>query len=180
MIPLSTNDIESELSYAYLHAVAAKAGMSCSIAGRHEDNRGVDALLKAYGPFTKGAYLTSVQIDVQLKATFQDHAETPSHRSYPLDGINRYNQLRNARTAVPLILVVLFLPRESADWLSCTPESLALKRCAYWVSLRNASDSNNSSSVTVSLPKANLLTPENLWALADRLSLRDIPSYLPP
>jgi hypothetical protein len=29
MRPLTHNDIESELSYAYLHAVAAHAGASC-------------------------------------------------------------------------------------------------------------------------------------------------------
>lgn len=36
-------NIESELSYAYLHAVAAKAGMSCKQGDRHDDGAGVDA-----------------------------------------------------------------------------------------------------------------------------------------
>jgi hypothetical protein len=30
---LSMNEIEAELSYAYLHAVAARAGFACEIAG---------------------------------------------------------------------------------------------------------------------------------------------------
>ena len=33
-------EIESELSYAYLHAVAARAGMSCEVSGRHTDKDG--------------------------------------------------------------------------------------------------------------------------------------------
>lgn len=47
MNPLSNNDIENELSYAYLHAVAARSGIGCSLATRHEDNRGIDARLNA-------------------------------------------------------------------------------------------------------------------------------------
>ena len=30
MALLSSNDVECEISYAYLHAVAAKSGMNCS------------------------------------------------------------------------------------------------------------------------------------------------------
>ena len=36
-------NIESELSYAYLHAVASRAAMSCRDGNRHEDNNGIDA-----------------------------------------------------------------------------------------------------------------------------------------
>ena len=43
MQPLSTQDIESELSYAYIHAVAAFAGMNCVCANRVEDGNGIDA-----------------------------------------------------------------------------------------------------------------------------------------
>ena len=69
MQALSTPNIESELSYAYLHAVASKAGMACSQGSRHEDNNGIDASLTAWGPFADGGYLTEVNIKVQLKAT---------------------------------------------------------------------------------------------------------------
>lgn len=41
MKPLTSENIESELSYAYLHAVASHAGASCEATGRHEDNCGV-------------------------------------------------------------------------------------------------------------------------------------------
>ena len=40
MQPLSTQDIESELSYAYIHAVAAFAAMTCVGANRVEDGMG--------------------------------------------------------------------------------------------------------------------------------------------
>lgn len=71
MRALSPPNIESELSYAYLHAVASKAGMACSGGNRHEDNNGIDATLTAWGPFNNGGYLTEVDIKVQLKAHSQ-------------------------------------------------------------------------------------------------------------
>ena len=42
---LSNNNITAELSYAYLHAIAAKAGMSCKAGDRHDDGAGVDLSL---------------------------------------------------------------------------------------------------------------------------------------
>ena len=46
---LSQFNIESELSYAYLHAVASRAGFSCTHADRHLDSAGVDAQIQEDG-----------------------------------------------------------------------------------------------------------------------------------
>ena len=40
---LTEQNIEAELSYAYLHAVASRAGFSCEYRNRHLDGAGVDA-----------------------------------------------------------------------------------------------------------------------------------------
>jgi hypothetical protein len=50
-MPLHDNDIKSELSYAYLHAVASRAGCECQVAGRHSDNQGIDAVVIGSGDF---------------------------------------------------------------------------------------------------------------------------------
>jgi hypothetical protein len=68
MRPLSANNVESELSYAYLHAVASAAGAACSVTTRHEDNSGVDAKIVGWGPFPNGGYRHEVNLKVQLKA----------------------------------------------------------------------------------------------------------------
>jgi len=75
---LSPPNIESELSYAYLHAVASKAGMSCRDGNRHEDGAGIDALLTAWGPFPNESYLTEVSLNIQLKATVAEPLEDGS------------------------------------------------------------------------------------------------------
>ena len=40
---MTENDIMAELSYAYLHAVAARAGFGCSVESRIDDGASVDA-----------------------------------------------------------------------------------------------------------------------------------------
>ncbi len=66
---LATNDIESELSYAYLHAIAAKAGCECQVTLRHSDGQGVDARLFVDEDFGPGTLQSRFTVEVQLKAT---------------------------------------------------------------------------------------------------------------
>lgn len=180
MSPLSPPNIESELSYAYLHAVASKAGMACRQAGRHEDNNGIDAGITAWAPFENGGYLTEVDIKVQLKATVNVPADNGTHLSYFLRGVDRYDALRADTVEVTRILVVLFLPPDAANWLGQTENELAMRRCGYWVSLRGAGPATANTGSTVYLPKAQIFSPGTLGQLASRLSRRDFPLYQAP
>lgn len=177
MKALSPPNIESELSYAYLHAVASMAGMACSVGSRHEDNNGVDATLTAWGPFNGGGYLTEVDIKIQLKATIAKPVDDGSNLSYFLSGVNRYNDLRTPTVDVARILVVLFLPTDAQEWLSHSEDELALRKCAFWQSLRGAPATANGSGATIYLPKLQKFTPEGLTEIATRLSRRDFPLY---
>ncbi len=177
MRALAPPDVESELSYAYLHAVASHAGVACAVSGRHADNRGVDAHLTAWGPFEGGGFLTEVDVNVQLKATVKRPADDGEHLSFFLDEVSRYDDLRRETVSVPRILVVLFLPDDAQQWLHHSPEQLVLRRCAYWQSLRGAPATTNGSGVTVKLPKAQMFTPTSLRDLTARLSRYDFPKY---
>lgn len=176
---MQLTDIESELSYAYLHAVAAKAGMSCVVAGRHVDNNGCDALLNYFGK-TEHPYLTDVQLDIKLKATVSDTGNYPDHHTYFIQGKSRYDKLRVKAGRVDKFLVVLFLPKEPEKWLTCGPEKLILMKSAYWVNLYDAEPSSNETGQTVYLPKANLLTPEALIQLVNWSVTEKIPAYQKP
>lgn len=177
MRPLSTANVESELSYAYLHAVASHARCACKVAGRHEDNAGVDAQLVGWGPFPQGGYRTEVDLKVQLKATIAAPAEVGGHLAYSLRGIAQYDDLRSAAVATPRILVVLFMPPESAEWIECTDEALVLRRCAYWVSLRGAKASSNGTAQTVYIPRTQRFDGPGLLSLMSRLSHNEVPLY---
>jgi len=176
MRPLSSLNVESELSYAYLHAVASRAGMSCRDGNRHEDGNGIDAALTAWLPPAAGRLLTEVDLKVQLKATIADPEDDGGHLHYRLAKASRYNDLRCESVSAPRILVVLFLPRDDQDWIRHTSDQLVLKRCAFWVSLRGAPDITGDS-VKVKLPSAQRFAPDTLAGLVDRLSRLNIPRY---
>jgi hypothetical protein len=102
-------NIESELSYAYLHAIAARAGIICEYAGRHSDAAGVDAVLRVKGRLAPDSALTQFAVDVQLKATKKSPVEHAERYSHSLD-VKNYNELRTTDAGAPQLLVVLFLP----------------------------------------------------------------------
>lgn len=177
MQPLSLANVESELSYAYLHAIAAHAKCSCNVTNRHEDNTGVDARLVGWGPFPGGGYRTEIDIKVQLKATIAQPAIVDNCLSYSLKGISQYNDLKSETVATPRILVVLFLPSDHKDWVSHSEDALSLHRCAYWVSLRGAPDSSNTTSQTIYIPQDQKFDTAGLISLMTKLSKNDIPKY---
>lgn len=177
MSPLSLENIESELSYAYLHAIASKAGVACKVAGRHEDNAGVDASLVGWGPFPDGGWRHEVDLKIQLKATIKQPSTVEDSLSYSLSGIARYDDLRSEALATPRILVVLFLPEEAENWIIHTEDALSLRKCAFWVSLRGAKPSENKTAQTIYLPKTQRFDVDGLTSLMAALSRNEIPTY---
>ena len=170
---LSEQNIESELSYAYLHAVASRGGFSCTYSHRHLDNAGVDAIIHEDGrKLSAASELTSFEVHVQLKATYQTPTEVDGYFSFSLK-VKHYNKLRSTRVNSPRILVVLYLPTDQEDWLSHTEDCLVAKRCAYWVSLKGAPASENDDSQTVYIPKGQLLSTGSLNDLMTRFSRRE-------
>jgi len=178
-MPLTSENIESELSYAYLHAVASKAGLNCTVGNRHSDGNGTDATIE-YFDVIPGSYITDVSLRVQLKSTTKIVGEHNDHLSYFLKEIDHYDRMRINKGQPYRILVVLFLPKDSSEWLNCSPDQLILKKAAYWVCLYGAEDSDNKTGITVYLPKINLLTPESLITLAQEIGKGNIPMYRRP
>lgn len=175
-MPLTINDIESELSYAYLHAVTSKAGLNCKVENRHGDNYGIDAQIDYSAPVT-GTWRTDVSLRIQLKATIKRGMETETHIAYPFKGIEQYNRLRNNSGEPHRILVVLFLPDNAEEWLAISPAELLLKQAAYWVCLYGADATETTTSKTIYLPKANLLTPKSIITLCQEICRGNVPNY---
>jgi Domain of unknown function (DUF4365) len=173
---LTSQNIEAELSYAYLHAVASRAGVICERSSPSTDDVGVDAVLRVRGPLAEDSLLTSFTVDVQLKATVAQPVVLGGRYAFPLK-MKNYDELRSVATIAPHLLVVLFLPANPAEWLTHSQECLVACRCAYWLSLRGASPSGNETSQTVYIPTANFLSVENLRRLMTRFSKRETIDY---
>ncbi len=162
---LSENEIKEELSYAYLHAVAAAAGFS--VDRPHKDNDSVDAVVSARGKLDPDSKRESPRLEIQLKAT--EKIDSPSETfSFSLP-IKNYNDLRGRR-ALPRLLVVLALPNDRAQWLTHSVEGLVSRRCAYWCSLLGLPDTENVATQSVTVSCSNVLSPDTLRSLMVRVS----------
>lgn len=145
-----TNQKE-QFSLAYVLAVAAQAGMNHTTPV--VDNESVDTILMAKG--LVGCTYTQAQVKIQIKST-KNCRFSDNFLHYPLP-IKNYNDLRTP-SINPQLLVVVCIPESVGDWLKQNTRRLAMYRCAYWYSLKNMSDSSNTTSETVKIPKANLFT----------------------
>lgn len=152
-----------DLSIAYLTAISAINGYSVVKEGR--DNDGVDIKIKCKGKPDPNCKFRSATIDVQLKA---------SYGSVTIDGdgnirfvlpIGNYRSLIETDRATPIILVLLHMHKDPLLWLEHSGDYLKLTKCAYWLSLKGMPASDNATSITIFIPKENVLSPAKLKEL---------------
>ena len=175
---LNDNNRKAELSYAYLHAVAAAAGFSCTATDRHLDGCGVDAQLNISERLDPSAALTDFSLHIQLKATSTELHAVENRLSFSLD-VGQYDKLRRTTVFVPRFVVLMSLPNEAESWLTVTADQMISRRCARWTSLYGAPASDNKSSVTVRFPVERLLTPAALREIARRVAIGEDINYEP-
>lgn len=151
---LSQTDQMEALSFAYLRAIAARAGYATSVPDY--DRGGIDVYIHARGRMSK-------TLNVQLKATADLKSTGNGTYVFSLSR-NYYDSLRGA-TGSPGILVVLDMPSDKTLWLSVSCEGLLLRRRAYWLDLGGLPESSNAASVSVSIPEDNVFEVESLRQL---------------
>lgn len=148
-----------QFSFAYVRAVAAHA--DCAVTDNHyPDINSKDGTISADWGRRRP------KIDFQAKATSQDVLRDGAVR-FRLP-IGDYDNLRR-RDTVPHILIVLLMPKDEADWLNQTSEELAMRRCAYWMSLEGMSKSPNVSTVTVHVPVSQTFDSAQLRDMMNRV-----------
>lgn len=154
---LTVSDQKEQLSLAYVNALAARAGFATSVPVPDRDS--VDLHVQAGGPIRPA-------LDLQLKATAALQRSQAGGVSFQLQ-IKNYNDLR-IETRIPRLLVVLELPADESRWMTVTAEELALRRRAYWLSLRGFSERSGQQTVTVRIPERNLLDVDALRDLMEQ------------
>jgi hypothetical protein len=159
---------KQQLSVAYIHAVAARAGYACQVINVDDDS--VDVQLAARGWVHERAVFRSPKIDVQLKATAQPVLKD-DHLAFALP-LKNYNELRE-EALVPRLLVVLLLPEDDRHWLEQTEDQMISRHCGYWRTLLGQPATTNATSVTVHLPRRQQLTVVGLRTLMEKVSRRE-------
>lgn len=160
---MDLNAQKEKFSEAYVRAVASVSGLS--VVGKQDpDDDKVDLTLGRSGG--RGT-LRSPKLDLQLKCTADDKGDLDNVK-FELD-VETYNSHRQADYHLPRILVVVFVPEQPANWVNHSQDSLVLKRCGYWKSLKGEPAITNVRSITLSIPRWQVFSPEGLNAIMDRI-----------
>jgi len=72
----------------------------------------------------------------------------------------------------------MLLPADHDQWLEVSQDQLIARRCAYWLGLHEAPTSTNETNQTVYIPKINVLTPDSLRQIAEKLACQEGLTYV--
>ena len=165
-MPLPENDRKEELSYAYIHTLAARAGFSCD--RPKKDRQSMDIQVNSEGTVCDDFEFHETHLGLQLKATA---CEMPAGDtfSFPLP-IKNYNDLRR-KQVIPRLLVLFIMPLDATQWLEHeVEEHLLARRCAYYLNLYGEPAVENETTKTVHVPRANVLTIAALTEFMEQAS----------
>lgn len=159
---MDLNEQKQQFSFAFLRAVSAVAGLAISRSDTDDDS--IDATLAVRGG---AGTIKSPKLDLQLKCTAMSPPAGDAF-NFVLKRKN-YDDLIATDVMVPRILVVVIVPDNLNEWLSCGPNELVLRHCAYWYSLRGMAPTENTASMTLSIPVAQIFDAAQLSHVFERL-----------
>lgn len=160
---LPDSHVKEYLHRAYVSAVVAQAGYTCEFSTA---DYGVDACISRVrelpgGKFTKDG----VHLNVQLKAT-QNYRQNALEIRYDLDA-DAHNRLVHHDSGA-IVLLLFCMPPMPSDHFDLTEHHLELRHCCYWHP-RPTSLTSNTSSVTITIPRSRLFTPDACRELMDQV-----------
>ena len=158
---------KEDISISYISALCASAGISYDV--QQHDDDSTDAIIKRRIVFDDGSFYDA-QMRIQLKCTssVSQYTNQPEVISYKLK-VKNYNDLCTPST-MPIILGLLVLPEDETEWVSWSKEELLIKGCMYWNSFLGCVKSDNQSTVTVQIPKCNLINQDSLNFLLEKIA----------
>lgn len=161
--------VEEYLSLSYMQALCAATKALYGKVEEDEDSKDLWLKKRIYNG-TKGFWSS---LYIQMKSTYSKalYSETEESIKYALK-VKNYNDLVEQNGDYS-ILALLILPQDKGQWVTLTPENLILRRCVYWVSLQGKERSSNSETVTVTIPKKNILNVETLNLLFEKIAKGD-------
>jgi Domain of unknown function (DUF4365) len=160
---------QEQFSNAYLLAVATIAGLKLAKPGVDDDS--IDFIIS--GKDFSGTY-SRPQLDVQLKCHMRREAIGEDGFTYPLK-IKNYNDLRVTDVLAPRLLIVVVVPDQVTDWLAQSDNEARIKYCGYWQSMRGMGDTQNTSTVSISIPRSHRLDADSLTDLMQRIASGETP-----
>jgi len=167
-MPLPESDIKELLSFAYMRAIAARAGFRVN--HPYPDRQHDDLHIDACGRFEEGGW-KGASLDFQVRATTTIPLEADGEFGFQIERA-LYDDLRDDRRIVHLLLAVFIMPRESDRWLSISDSELITRHFAYWCHIKGAPPIETATRV-VHVKRANILTAASLTALMQIAARRE-------
>ena len=154
---------QEEISRSYFCAVAANA--DAIVDKNDRDENGIDMHLSKTISFPNGDEYDS-QLDFQLKSVYsnqQYHFDKDDNIVYCLKVKNYRDLIRQSSNK--RFLALLVLPSDEDEWVVQNQESLLIKKCMYYISLKGMPNTNNSETINIKIPKDNIFDKEHLLEL---------------
>ncbi|HHQ4491998.1 TPA: DUF4365 domain-containing protein [Aeromonas hydrophila] len=164
---MDRNQKKELFSRAFVKAIAAQVGFRTMTPDVDDDS--IDILIKGRGYI---APIRNPQLEVQLKCTATDD-DNPDFLKFNLS-IKNYNDLRGDDILSPRYLFVVVVPKEPKDWLSHEPRFTIFQHCCYWMSIKDYPETTNTTSVTIDIPKAQVLNAESMQSLMEMASMWEV------
>lgn len=155
---------KEQFSVAFMKALAAPLGFNPDEYDVDDDS--VDIFFKAKG--FVGKKIRNPQLHFQLKCTHK-HFDKSGTLHFQLP-IKNYNDLIGEDVVAPTYLIIVNVPENETEWISCNMEDLVLKYSAYWVSLRNHQPIIGQDSITIAINKTQKFNSVIFQQLMDNAS----------
>ncbi len=169
---MTSTNYQEDIHISYISALCAAADISYDTQ-RHDDDS-TDGIIKKRINNSDGSFYDA-QLRIQLKSTSSSsqYSETNDTITYKLKA-NNYNDLCTPATT-PIILGLLILPEERSEWVQWSPEELLIKGKMYWLDLSTNKTTENNSTVSVKIPKTNVVNQAFLLKALTKISKEDWP-----
>jgi len=158
---LTQQEIQQQLSWAYVSAIAARAGVGLS---KPQSDFGTDGTFRRIEKHN-GQYLDmGLPLDFQLKAsTNWSHKDKELIHDLDADAYRRL-VTRKINGGSPIVLLLFTMPEEEQKWIEQSEDELLVRHCCYWWEV--PSDwSDNTSTQRIFIPRDQQLTPSSLTTL---------------
>lgn len=162
---LPTQTIEELISVSYVSAIIAYSGFAPNAVAK---DYGIDLEVRKIGEHGNKRIDLGAFLELQLKASINWSAED-AHIVFDLEA-DAYNRLvfRRDNSSMPCALVVCCLPKEKKAWLNVAEDELTIRKCCYYHFIDGV-ETKNTSSQRIRIPRNQLLTPESLHELKQKL-----------
>ncbi|MXS83859.1 DUF4365 domain-containing protein [Nitrosomonas oligotropha] len=162
---LPTQTIEELISVSYVSAIIAYSGFAPNAVAK---DYGIDLEVRKIGEHRNKRIDLGAFLELQLKASINWSAED-AHVVFDLEA-DAYNRLvfRRDNSSMPCALVVCCFPKEKEAWLNVAEDELMIRKCCYYHFIDGA-ETKNTSSQRIRIPRNQLLTPESLHELKQKL-----------